>query len=174
MAIVTSPVQVLRRPFESVLDVERETLPGAVLLTAKAKWARRAEREAKHHIERRLVAVPADPGTDSVRGEQYVLDGAASNGSKGLDPRRERRDEVRDRLNPVQTPVAEIIAQAERRHAALALEGAEPERREAAAKRKPRSAPLLLDRDELRLIAQPRRPYRVPTEEISLGMRQSF
>jgi hypothetical protein len=59
-------------------SLERETLPPGVGGPAKPELARRAQRQAEHPVEVRLVPVPADADTDVALGAKDLTNSAAS------------------------------------------------------------------------------------------------
>src|SRR5947209_10377196 len=90
-------------------SIEREALPTVSLFLSEAEFAGRAERQAKHQIELRLVAVPADTGTGLILGEQHVPDRARRKCRKRLSPRCGGHNPGRQRFSRVQPLVRKVV-----------------------------------------------------------------
>src|SRR5205085_11103428 len=78
---------VRHRVKRSGLRIEGIALPPRAVLAPEAEFAWRTKRKPKHLVELLFVAMPADPGSRLVFGEQRMCDAARFQACESLDPR---------------------------------------------------------------------------------------
>src|SRR3954454_2508421 len=106
---------------------ERVALPSLAVASPEAEFTGRAERQAEDLVKVSFVAVPADPDADVIFGAEYLADAAVRQAGPCFDLTREGPHPVRNRLRLGEPLQRIVIAIAERRDPAVALEGAELE-----------------------------------------------